>query len=43
MINYSAGKIGSVTLEKVVGKTKPMPLDHPWILAARQMGTSLGD
>lgn len=43
MINYKAGEIGSVALEKVAGKTKAMPLDHPWILAARQMGTSLGD
>jgi len=32
-----------VPLEKVVGKRKTVPLDHPWIMSARRVGTSLGD
>jgi ATP-dependent phosphofructokinase / diphosphate-dependent phosphofructokinase len=32
-----------VPLEDVVGKRKTVPLDHPWISAARALGTCLGD
>jgi len=32
-----------VPLEQVAGKRKTVPLDHPWILSARSVGTSLGD
>lgn len=32
-----------VPLEEVAGKLKTVPLDHPWLLAARQVGTGLGD
>jgi 6-phosphofructokinase len=32
-----------VPLEEVAGKTKLVPLDHPWIRSARQVGTSFGD
>ncbi|MGO8767006.1 MAG: 6-phosphofructokinase [Limisphaerales bacterium] len=32
-----------VPLEKVAGKRKIVPLDHPWIQTARHVGTSLGD
>ncbi len=32
-----------VPLEKVAGKTKTVPLDHPWIESARRVGTCLGD
>ncbi len=32
-----------VPLEKVAGKRKCVPLDHPWITSARLVGTSLGD
>ncbi len=32
-----------VPLEKVAGKKKTVPLDHPWIQAARLVGTCLGD
>jgi 6-phosphofructokinase 1 len=32
-----------VPLEKVAGKLKTVPLDHPWIASARRVGTSLGD
>ncbi|HEV2394352.1 MAG TPA: ATP-dependent 6-phosphofructokinase [Verrucomicrobiae bacterium] len=32
-----------VPLEKVAGKRKTVPADHPWIASARSVGTSLGD
>lgn len=32
-----------VPLEKVAGKRKTVPLDHPWLETARRVGTSLGD
>jgi 6-phosphofructokinase 1 len=32
-----------VALEKVAGKRKSVPLDHPWIQSARCVGTCLGD
>ena len=32
-----------VTLEDVAGKTKFVPLDHPWLASARHLGVSLGD
>ena len=32
-----------VPLEDVVGKRKTVPLDHPWVAAARALGTCLGD
>ncbi len=32
-----------VPLEEVVGKRKTVPLDHPWVEAARALGTCLGD
>jgi len=32
-----------VPLEKVAGKLKTVPLDHPWVESARRVGTSLGD
>jgi 6-phosphofructokinase 1 len=32
-----------VPLEKVAGKLKAVPLDHPWIESARRVGTCLGD
>lgn len=32
-----------VPLAEVVGKRKTVPLDHPWVVAARDVGTSLGD
>ncbi|MCG3209661.1 MAG: Pyrophosphate--fructose 6-phosphate 1-phosphotransferase [Anaerolineae bacterium] len=33
----------ALPLEQVVGKRKVVPLDHPWIDAARRVGTSLGE
>ncbi|MEX1335385.1 MAG: ATP-dependent 6-phosphofructokinase [Candidatus Limnocylindrales bacterium] len=32
-----------VPLDKIVGKRKTVPLDHPWIETARSIGTALGD
>ena len=32
-----------VPLEKVAGKRKIVPQDHPWVEAARKVGTCLGD
>jgi 6-phosphofructokinase 1 len=32
-----------VPLEKVAGKVRTVPLDHPWIASARRVGTCLGD
>jgi len=32
-----------VPLEEVVGKRKTVPVDHPWVSAARALGTCLGD
>ncbi|MCA9906684.1 MAG: ATP-dependent 6-phosphofructokinase, partial [Anaerolineae bacterium] len=32
-----------VPLEQVVGKRKTVPLDHPWVETARNLGISLGD
>lgn len=33
----------TVPLEKVVGKKKLVPSDHPWVRAARNVGTCMGD
>ena len=32
-----------VPLDQVAGKRKPVPFEHPWVLAARHVGTCLGD
>jgi 6-phosphofructokinase 1 len=32
-----------VPLEKVAGKIRTVPLDHPWLDSARRVGTCLGD
>jgi ATP-dependent phosphofructokinase / diphosphate-dependent phosphofructokinase len=32
-----------VPLEKVAGKTKQVPANHPWVESARRVGTCLGD
>ena len=32
-----------VPLEKVAGKLKDVPLDHPWVESARRVGTCFGD
>ena len=33
----------AVPLEEIIGKRKMVPLDHPWVKTARQVGTCLGD
>ena len=33
----------TVPLQEVIGRKKLVPLDHPWIRAARNVGTCLGD
>jgi len=33
----------AVPLEAVAGRRKTVPIDHPWITAARDVGTSFGD
>jgi len=43
MVGYHQGEVVSVSLAEVAGKEKPVPLDHPWILGARHVGTMLGD
>ena len=40
---HGANLIEPVPLEKVAGKFKTVPLDHPWIHGARMIGTNLGD
>jgi len=32
-----------VPLDQVAGHRKVVPLDHPWIISARHLGTSMGD
>lgn len=32
-----------VPIEQVAGRNKLVPVDHPWILSARDVGTSFGD
>lgn len=43
LVAAKAERTEAVPLKKVAGKTKSVPLDHPWIRAARQLGISLGD
>ncbi|HMR47897.1 MAG TPA: ATP-dependent 6-phosphofructokinase [Arachnia sp.] len=38
-----SGKAVPVPLEDVAGNLKSVPVDHEWVRAARQVGTSLGD
>ena len=33
----------AVPLKKVAGRTKTVPMDHPWIETARHLGVALGD
>lgn len=43
MVAFQNGKTVCVPLEEVVDGDKRVPLDHPWIAGARQVGTVLGD
>jgi 6-phosphofructokinase 1 len=43
MLAMQAGKLVPVPLKQVAGNKKLVPLDHPWIKSAREVGTSFGD
>jgi 6-phosphofructokinase 1 len=43
MVASRGDRAEPVPLDQVVGKRKYVPLDHPWIAAARAVGTCLGD
>jgi 6-phosphofructokinase 1 len=43
MIASQGGEAVRVPLSKVAGKRRTVPLDHPWIQTARQLGMGLGD
>jgi len=43
MVAARGDKTEAVPLEKVAGKRKTVPLDHPWIQSARLVGTAMGD
>lgn len=43
MVAVRGEGVEPVPLEEVAGKTKLVPLDHPWVRSARQVGTSFGD
>jgi len=43
MVAYQDGKAVCVPLADVVGKKKQVPIDHPWIISARHVGTVFGD
>jgi 6-phosphofructokinase 1 len=43
MIASQGGEAVRVPLSDVAGKRRTVPLDHPWIQTARQLGMSLGD
>ena len=43
MLAVRGGQIEPVPLEQVAGKSKTVPLDHPWVHGARMVGTNLGD
>jgi 6-phosphofructokinase 1 len=43
MVCMKGSEVASVPLEKVAGRTKLVPLDHPLIRSARRVGTNFGD
>lgn len=43
MTAFQSGKVVAVPIAEVAGKIKPVPIDSPWLYAARQVGTNLGD
>lgn len=43
MVGMQNGECVPVPLEDVAGKRKTVPLDHPWLLTARNLGISLGE
>ena len=43
MVASQGDRAVPVPLDQVAGRRKPVPLDHPWVAAARAVGTCLGD
>ena len=43
MVAYQNQQAVAVPLEEIAGVKKRVPLDHPWVETARNVGTSLGD
>ncbi len=43
MVAAKGDSTRAVKLEKVAGKIKTVPPDHPWVESARRVGTNLGD
>jgi 6-phosphofructokinase len=43
MVAARGDGVQPVPIDEVAGKRKRVPLDHPWIAAARDVGTCLGD
>ncbi len=43
MVAARGERAEAVPLEEVAGQKKPVPPDHPWVEAARRVGTNLGD
>ncbi len=43
MVALRGGEAKAVPLEEVAGKKKYVPLNHEWVIAARNVGTSMGD
>jgi 6-phosphofructokinase 1 len=42
MVAMQKSEVTPVPLENIVGQRKPLSLTHPWIISARQVGTSFG-
>jgi ATP-dependent phosphofructokinase / diphosphate-dependent phosphofructokinase len=43
MVAARGDHAAAVPLDQVAGKRRGVPIDHPWIAAARAVGTCLGD
>ena len=43
MVCMKGAEVAAVPLEKVAGRTKLVPLDHPLVRSARRVGTNFGD
>ena len=43
MASIQRGEILPVPINQVAGHHKQIPLDHPWVKSAREVGTNLGD
>jgi 6-phosphofructokinase 1 len=42
MVTLQAGVLGSIELAAVAGRNRTVPLDHPLLDSARQIGVCLG-